>query len=255
MKKLFIFFLLLTFLHSCKEDCPEEIDPCASFPEKMEIIVEWPDYYGPNYNRSGLIKTTDETFAVEQLLQFSTNFSYDSIQWKFGSDPSIGKGDKVQLIFSNAVGPVEVKCIAYRPVNTNCFGPADDGVDTLIKTLNFKEWLKSPLFGTYRGVNEGETDSFNITLGYDSVYNQALGIYQYDNLSVFYLGLPQNTTSRRFIGIEYYEMFGYNNGNNDNIRERYTYIRMEPSRPDRITIKWRVTDTKQDMLFTGKRIN
>jgi hypothetical protein len=43
--------------------------------------------------------------------------------------------------------------------------------------------------------------------------------------------------------------------NNDYMREEYTYIRMEPSRPDRIIIKWRVTDTKQDMLFTGKRIN
>ncbi len=253
---IYFFIILLAFtFNACKDDCPVEPDPCSEYPEKMEITLMWPDYFLPNYNEQGFIETTNEIFAVEQLLQFKTNYDYDSIHWQFGSDPAIWKRNVVPLIFTKPVGKVTVFCKGFRSPNIDCFGAEDDGIDTITKTLDFKEWHESPLFGTYRGVNEGETDSFNVTIGLDSVYNQALDRWQLDKDAVFFQGLPKHTNSRKKIGIEYYEMFGFNSGHHDGIDDKYTYIRMFPENENEIEIHFQVYATKENKKFNGRRTN
>ena len=191
MKKFLYLLIVLLAFNACKDDCQPEPDPCSEYPEEMEIRTH---IINPR-NLNEVILSTDSTFTPPFTLFFSTNFEYDSIQWQVGSDPSRFIGDNYSLRFEEVSinSSVSVNAIGYRKINTDCFGINDTGKDTISRVITFRDRIESPLFGTWRGTNDGETDSFDVEI--QRLYwtnSQGQPIFDGPRMT----GLPKGTQTR-----------------------------------------------------------
>ena len=192
MKKFICFLFILSAMSGCKnDDCPVELNPCSEYPEKMEIRIH---VINPQ-NIEEVILTNDTVFTPPRTLFFSINFEYDSIRWHVGSDPSRFIGDNYSLRFEEVSinSSVSVNAIGYRKINTDCFGINDTGKDTISRVITFRDRIESPLFGTWRGTNDGETDSFDVEI--QRLYwthSQGQPIFDGPRMT----GLPKGTQTR-----------------------------------------------------------
>jgi hypothetical protein len=256
MKKLFIFFLLLTFLHSCKEDCPEEIDPCAEYPADFTITANFEYFNGctEGIEYRDFKPFDSDTLFRTQRIRFTTNFAYDSITWKVGTDPREWRQLVPEVVFRDQYNPVEVRAFAHRPINTDCFGTDDDGIDTITKTYYFDDLDNSPFFGRYRGTNDGETDSFTIEI-----------VRQMDMSQSFYKGVviknfPKDYTGRLWdMGFERTKIYGNYGGTSlsvaDGITKCLLFGELDADDRDLFRLKWQSKREEGiQRIFTGRRI-
>ena len=244
------FIVLLAFtLNACKDDCPVEPEPCSEYPEKMEITLMWPNYLQRTSQETPYVPTTDTAFSLQQRIIFETNFEYDSIFWQVGSDPAVVNNPSYSIQFQNE-GSITTRAICYRDTNRVCFGPDDDSIDTLYKTITIHHYTDAEIIGTYRGTNDGESDSFNFRVWYDTLSSGAVNPSQ--------AGLPKDYKGIDGIKIERFNIYG--GTISSGISEYDFYGRLQP---DGKTLKayWRTLTTggPQPILgpqrvFTGIRI-
>jgi hypothetical protein len=254
--KLTYITFLLGSLAGCKDDCPVEPDPCADYPEKMEITLMWPNYLGRTSLETPYVPTADTAFSLSQLVIFKTNFDYDSVFWQFGSDPRVFNQLSYSINFTlGQEGKVTARAICYRDTNTNCFGVDDDGIDTLYKTITLHHYTDAAILGTYRGTVDGKPDSINIRLWYDTLSN--------GKVESFYSGIPNGQEYEdNNIRIEHSSFYGADAAISLNIHGAYLYGKLE-SDGNTLKVYWReinndtpeLGDLKPQSTFTGKRIN
>jgi len=246
-------------LPACKDDCPVEPDPCADYPEKMEILIEWDNAQWSTLRDIEFVETLDSIFTIPSNLIFKTNYVYDSISWRIGSEIDRRTGTKTLVRFEenalNSTMFITAEC--FRSIDTKCFGSDDDGIDTLQRRITFKSRYESPLIGTWRGVNDGETDSFDIKI-HPLYWINSEGQKVYD-LNRF-TGLPKGTNSiedHRNISLRWYEFTGSRDENDRNgLNMRTLNGRMQEDGTIRVNwdaINW-VTREKTSGTFRGNKV-
>ena len=214
LKQLIIYISGVLLLWGCKnDDCPPEKDPCASkYPEEIKIVNYSIEKYGPN----GLLDDKGQfaysvypydSFVSPTRTKFGVNFEYDSAFWLFGTDPRVKQGNLVYIEFNSPYGKIDIQCIGYRPVDTDCFGPNDDGVDTFQKSIWIMDRWDSPLFGTYRGVHEGETDTFEIALVKEKKYQIPGDTTSLSYFDYYFTGIPKQGELKMQGALEWYRFF------------------------------------------------
>ena len=246
-------------LPACKDDCPVEPDPCSVYPEKMEILIEWQNKQRSTSRDIEYVDTKDSIFTPTIYLIFKTNYAYDSIIWQIGSSSDQIKRNKVNIGFDKRVlnNSVKIAAVCFRAINRDCFGQSDDGIDTLQKRINFQSQFDSPLMGTWRGVNEGETDSFDVEIHpLYWVSSEGEKIYEQSRFT----GLPKGTMSiedHSNISLRWYEFTGSRHENDRNGLDMSTlYGRMQEDGSIRINwdaINWD-TYEKTSGTFRGNKI-
>jgi len=246
-------------LPACKDDCPVEPDPCSVYPEKMEIQIEWQNRQLSTIRDIEYVDTKDSIFTPTTYLTFKTNYAYDSIIWQIGSSPDQIKRNKVNIRFDKRVlnNSVKVAAVCFRAINRDCFGQTDDGIDTLQKRINFQSQFDSPLMGTWRGVNDGETDSFDVEIHpLFWVNSEGEKVYEQSRFT----GLPKGTMSiedRSNISLRWYEFTGARDENDRNgLDTRTLYGRIQED--GTIRVNWNVLnrDTRENEsgTFRGNKI-
>jgi len=259
MKKLFLFFLLLTFLYSCKEDCPEEIDPCDVYPSEFNIITSQekrtPCTGDPKVEFGDYEEYFYDTFAITPALriQFKTNFEFDSVKWQLGDDLTIYAQSQPIIDFSRPSQEVQVTCIGWRKVNSECFGINDDGVDTITKKISIFHIDDAPIFGTFKGTNEGENDSFMVHLGRDTLQDDIIGEYYLN----FFQGLPKYSTYKiKNLEYKWFTCQGTSSNGHitpDGLSVCHINATLNRQNQDIISISW-MTNNEIPRTFRGIRI-
>lgn len=254
MKNFLIVLSLMALIHSCKDDCPLEPDPCAEYPEKMEIQIEWSNMKWSTRRDIEYVETLDSIFTIPSNLIFKTNYAYDSISWKIGGEANRRIGTKIIVRFEdNALNrSIYITAECFRPIDTKCFGSDDDGIDTLQRRITFKSRYESPLIGTWRGVNDGETDSFDVEI--HPLYwinSEGEKVYDLNRFS----GLPKGTTSNEDhnnISLRWYEFTGSRDEYDRNgLNMRTLFGRLQED--GNIRINWD-TREKTSGTFRGNKI-
>jgi hypothetical protein len=250
MKKLISILIVLLTFNACKDDCPVEPDPCSEYPEEMEITLMWPNYLQRTSQETPFVPTTDTAFSIFQLLIYKTNFEYDSVFWQVGNDPRIENSPSYSIEFQD-VGEITTRAICYRDTNRVCFGPDDDGIDTLYKTITMHHDTDAEILGTYRGTNDGESDSFNLRIWYDTLASGAIYPSQ--------AGLPKDYKGIDGIKIERFNIYG--GTLSSEISEYHYYGRLQPD-GNTIKVYWKTLKSDgqnrtlgPQRVYTGIRIN
>jgi hypothetical protein len=240
--------------NSCKDDDPVEPDPCSVYPEKMEILIEWDNAQWSTLRDIEFVETLDSIFTIPSNLIFKTNYAYDSISWKIGAEANRRIGTKIVVRFEDDAlnSSIFITAECFRSIDTKCFGRDDDGIDTLQRRITFKSRYESPLIGTWRGVNDGETDSFDVEI-HNLFWINSEGEKVFD-LNRF-TGLPKGTKSiedYRNIILRWHEFTGNRDEydrNGLNMRTLYGRIQVDGS----IRIDWD-TREKTSGTFIGNKI-
>lgn len=173
MKKLLIILICLTALSSCKEDCPEEIDPCENatqFEPKFEmgtgVFAQLGRDFLPKPIWSGNethIRIVSDT-VLGGAVFFSANSEYDSVLWRIGQEASYRKGNSIGLSFGDDKGTFSAQMIGFRTANTLCF-PQDIAPDTLTRDFTIFPLDSCQALGKWRGhYIEENSDSFDIEI-------------------------------------------------------------------------------------------
>ena len=261
MKNLLIILLCLIALYSCTDDdCPIEPNPCSEFPDNFEIITStakrgWCN--GDAQVSPGEYQTYFfDTFSSRPALriQFSTNYNYDSLRWKIGNDPTIYREKEIKIDFLSPFGDIIITCIGWRKVNLECFGNQDNGIDTIQRKISIFHLDDAPIFGTFKGANLGTNDSFNVTLGRDTLYDNNIGEY-YEN---YFSGLPRGSTNKvREVFYSWLSCVGATSKGattQDGLAICYIEALINRNNHDNIEIRWRNIDNQITQTFKGKRI-
>lgn len=254
MKKFLYLIIILLAVQGCRDDdCPIEPDPCSEYPEEMEIDIS---VVNPQ-NINEYIPSIDSIFVTPRTLLFQTNFEYDSIRWQIGSDPEIRTVSSLPLRFENNVQntSIRINAMGYRPINKECFGEEDDGIDTLSRIITFRNREDSPLYGVWRGTNDGEKDSFNVEIQ-RLYYTNSRGETFFDGTR--FTGLPKGTKTyegENHSNVYWFDLFGSRDGPDENrLLTSSLQGRLQPD--GRIIIRWQmgyVVDAPQ-RTFTGIKI-
>jgi hypothetical protein len=257
----FLIFSLFMAFPSCNPDdpCMDETNPdcinynpCkAEYPEKFEIELMWPNYLKRTQLEKPFVPTEDTAFSLEKTIVYKTNYDYDSIFWKVGADPRVANSLTYTILFQNE-DVVTTSAICHRPINTTCFGPNDDGIDTLYKTISLHHRTKSRILGTYRGTNDGETDSITFRIWYDTL--------QSGRIQPLQTGLPKGFKGEEGVRIERYNFYGSRGDISSDISGDDYWGRLQPD-GNTIKVYWR-TETFDgtrlvlgpERVYTGTRI-
>jgi len=241
-------------LPACKDDCPVEPDPCSVYPEKMEIVLRTYNYLEATVRDERYVSTDDTAFMEGASIVFESNFEYDSTFWQIGSDPVVYTRPKVQIGFRmGQLGQITARCIGFRKINQQCFGTEDDGIDTIYITITLNEPESAPIYGTYRGTNDGESEVIELKIwrrdDRDPIHN---------TIDEYY-GLPDGNTRVKTCRVRHYELFGGGNGvDHHRISNYHLYGRLQ-SDGNTIKIYWRLLpfgeeEFGQQRIFTGTKI-
>ena len=165
MKKLTIIILCFFALLGGCQKCKKEVCPA---PTSAKFKMYQPlDYYDYNTDTKKYIPKNyivdEDVFFMESTITFeaedSTALSYE---WKIGDDDKVFTAKKFSLRFKEddlgAVRQLDVRLIIKKtPASCNA---GDNGVDTLVRKLNFinarTEIDKWAMMGKYLGYNEDE---------------------------------------------------------------------------------------------------
>jgi hypothetical protein len=256
-----LFASLVLSFPSCNPDdpCMDETNPdCINYdpykveyPENFEIELMWPNYMGRSRLEKPFVLTEDTAFSIDEIIVYKTNYAYDSILWKVGLDPRIENSPTYSIEFQEE-GEVTTRAICYRKINTNCFGPNDDGIDTLYKTITLHHYTEAPILGMYKGTNNGETDSIVFKIWYDTLPNGAIEPFQ--------SGLPKGYLGEEGVKIERYSFYGSRSDISSDISGDDYWGRLQPD-GNTIKVYWR-TETFDgtkfvlgpERVYTGTRI-
>jgi len=256
MKKLLFVALLFATISGCKpDDCPEP-DPCAEYPADFTITANFQYFNGCTEGiEYGDFKPFDsDTLFRSTRIRFSNNFAYDSITWKIGTDPREWKQLVPEVVFRDQYNPVLVRAFAHRPINTDCFGADDDGIDTITKMYYFDDFENSPILGRYRGTNNGETDSFTLEIVIQTDPSQSF----YEDVVI--KNFPKNYTGRLWQMLsERKKLYGNYGGTSlsvaDGITKCLLFGELDADDRDLFRLKWQSKREEGiQRIFTGRRI-
>lgn len=158
--------VLLTTTSSCKrekEACHdpanpscENYDPCYG-QEPVTAKIEIGQYFPVADPEFANVSILEDKF-IAGYIQFNCPVPNAKYTWVLGAETITSQ--KFSRSFSDALpkGTYTVKLIIEKEPNKSCF-PADDGVDTLIKTFEFVPVCKTLTIGIFKGVWEGHSDS------------------------------------------------------------------------------------------------
>lgn len=262
MKKFLYLIIVLLAVQSCRDDdCPVEPDPCSEYPEEIEIITSLRNRsYCPidESNEHGeYSQYLLDTFIDPSRILFELNYEYDSVHWQLGNDPRIFRTNQLLFDFFEYSGDVIIKAIAYRNKNSKCFGADDDGIDSIFRTINIQSLYNAPIFGTYRGIEVGTTDSFNFTIGIDTFISDFDPNEEY--YETYYQGLPKGSNLKHKFGMTWESIFDQNSPANrslDGLALCYTNACLDTENYNSIIVHWRMKDIEEvPRIFKGTRIN
>lgn len=262
MKKLLYLLVVFLAVQGCKDqECPVEPDPCSEYPNNIKLTTlllnrsfcplskdaVWNEYS----------EYTLDTFIEGSRILFELNYSYDSVRWQIGNDPRVRNEKRILSDFYDFTGNVVIRAVAYRKINIECFGVADDGIDSIYRTINIQSLYDSPVFGKFRGVEIGTTDSFNFTIGIDTFISDFDPDEEY--YETYYQGLPKGSVLKQKFGMTWKGIFGINNPaarSLDGLALCYTHAYLENKNRNELTVHFRMKDTEDTpRSFKGKRIN
>jgi hypothetical protein len=182
MKNLLWFLLLGGLLViGCAEDCEDFMNPdCPNY--CVDITNPNCPNYDPCYGVAAtsaefesytFVGTYDELKIVADTFRYNNTVTFrtkeeegKTYEWKIGNDGRTWNTSSVSLRFvendsiSLRLG-IPVQLIVRKTPNTACF-PNDDGIDTLQKTIYFRNEWESAFFGKWRGTNTADPDSVYI---------------------------------------------------------------------------------------------
>lgn len=167
LSPIFCLFMLL-FVACCKDDCYEptnpdceNYDPCydKSLPS-AQFIIEQIEIN----EKSKLVWIADSTFSGSDIrFRSELKDSKYTHTWYVGTEIFYGY-ETPSRSFQNVARPQKISVshvIEYTP-DLQCF-PNDDGKDSVSQEFYLIAfWNELNIYGTFRGVFEGTTDSFDI---------------------------------------------------------------------------------------------
>lgn len=270
MKKLLIILICFITLNSCKEECPEQIDPCENatqFEAKFEmgtgVFAELGRDFLPKPIWSGNenhIRIVSDTILGGAVF-FSANSEYDSVLWRIGQEATYRKGNSIGLTFGDNKGTFNAQMIGFRTPNTQCF-PEDIAPDTLSRFFTLYPNDSSRAIGKWKGQYIEENSKF-----FDiNVFSDRGGPLEIDNIP-WRSQFPQNGI--RYIPT-YYGGFSIADTSNwthpDYLERTFRYantsIKVHGLNKDSITINMiykydtvpKIEQEFKSLTFKGKRI-
>ena len=196
--------------------------------------------------------TPDTAYNDQVLTMRGPASSYTSYEWLVGAADQRTGQNIVVAFDAQTQGPIPVRLIAKRPLNTACF-PKDDGVDTLTKVLTLvpgRAW-RAPIYGKFRGANrDTPTDTFTVRvyMGPNFFYPNDPGAEPTNYL----VGLPKGCQDPHHNVRVNWRGFSAMNGTNCSRLDSKGYLTTR----DSIHIEYRtqVAPTVIDKVFLGKRV-
>lgn len=159
--KSIIFFALLIFA-SCKKNQTENICSGIKQPSGKFIIKEI----------LGDTAFVADTIFRDNYVQFQAIDTYESVNWKLGSDPRNWSSPDFSLSLINALGTISINFTGKKMANSQCF-PQDNGTYKTSQNLTVVEQVEkpyltiSPLVGRYQGYfTDNPADTFTTRIDY-----------------------------------------------------------------------------------------
>ena len=229
-------------LAGCRDKPQVLPDPCAG-QRANPLTMQFIEAFGT--------PTPDTATNNQPLVLRGPGAPYTSYEWLIGAiDQRTGRTAVVSFD-RRTLGPIPVRLIAKRPLNTACF-KNDDGVDTLTQMLTLvpQRDLRAPIYGKFQGSNKDTPrDTFTVRTyeGADFFYPNDPSVY-----SNYVAGIPKGClTPYRYAGFTWRGMTATSGGcTSFNITKGYITAR------DSIRIEYRtqVSPTIIDKVFLGKRV-
>ena len=173
---LFVISMGLFGLHDCKDDppcheptnpkCPN-YDPCYG---KKPVTADFE--IGATGNPSVINPFTgmfeEDTIFPKTAIRFRAKIKGAKYKWKLGSE-TIYDSAFTRTFHTVPYGRYKVTLIIEKEPDLACF-PEDDGRDTLTRYFHIVEYCKLQTTGSYKGVWEGQKDSFIFKINH--IYRQ-----------------------------------------------------------------------------------
>jgi hypothetical protein len=170
-------------------------DPCfGKYPDKLEIEMYCRDIFAVPYSSFDYHITKDSIFISPITFKFKVNHKYDSIKWYISGSSQSWTTNELELSFSNTqwdpiIGSFKIIGVGYRQKDPLCKGENDSGLDTISRNFRLVEWWNPKIIGYYRGLNDGEKDSVDFYIDFDSIYHPGLEKYIYPGENMWANGL------------------------------------------------------------------
>ena len=179
---------LMWLLTACPDDPVKvEPDPCEG---KTPVTADF-DIYITAFDeiKKSYFKYHTDTALVYNRITFEAKGDYEYYEWQLGDDPTI-YNDKIEIFqFKEAWGELKMRLIVKNPPDTLCF-PADDGIDTVYKTITVVELDSAAIIGSYLGYHTSDTlDTFRVDVKYEGmlkgliIYNINRGFFMPENIN------------------------------------------------------------------------
>jgi hypothetical protein len=263
-------------LGGCKDcDDPSDpdcgnYDPCfGKYPDKLEIEMYCSDIFVEPFRSFDYHITKDSVFTSPMDFKFKTNHNYDSVKWYFSSSSQSWTTNELELRFSSnepwdpLVGSFKIFCVGYRQKDPLCKGENDSGFDTISRNFRMVEWWNPKIIGYYRGLNDGETDSVDFYIDFDSMYHHGLNIYTYPGENLLANGLlPKAYENEPSYNLKFGVLFDYTRFKMNRMplawKPIFKNVQGYLINDDEILVEW-VTNASygydgKKRIFKGKRI-
>jgi hypothetical protein len=153
---------LIVAVASCR---PEEVAPpdCTTGLKPSSNPIEF--YLEA---RRGEPFAYEDTMCGSPYVFFNSKTTYESYEWRVGTDPRVWTARRFELQFQNYVGTVDIRLIGRRKARPECQS-GDVGIDTFTRRLTILPRLDVPIFGRYNGtiLEEPGAPFFEIKVGDD----------------------------------------------------------------------------------------
>jgi len=183
------FFALLIFAN-CKKNPTKNICNEIKQPSGKFIVSEM----------VGDTAFVADTIFRDNYVQFHAIDSYESVDWKLGSDPRNWSSPDFSLSFYNALRTISVNFTGKKMANIQCF-PHDNGAYissqnlTVVEQFEKPELTISPLVGKYKGYfTDKPTDIFTVRMEYFDSTKYDVGLtgnknfYWFSNMPEGFIG-------------------------------------------------------------------
>ena len=156
-----LLILLLITVGSCKKRCQDPSNPeCENYnpcygktPVTASMVM---DQSLMLYFDEDFYETGDTVFPTGVLIRFRCLTEADRVIWVLGKD-TVEKR-QVERSFGLPYGKYPVTLIVQAEPNLSCF-PEDDGWDTLTRYVHLIPVCELNVFGTFKVLFDGQTDS------------------------------------------------------------------------------------------------
>ena len=149
-KLLFILLLLSFVFYGCPNSTEPEPDPCEG---KYPVSADFEIWEGSQAYKYKFL--TDTVIHKPNYAVFVCKNNYDYYEWKVGSQEKKYYTKEFSLSFYDhgvpfVENPIPIRLIVKSKPDSLCY-PADDGIDTVFKSIYIVKYQESRIFGDYYG--------------------------------------------------------------------------------------------------------